>query len=176
MTTELPSGETFTAVKLTELKNSSSVSRGFAACALANIEADTRERSRIDRRIIDRRIEVRRMGFSSTVFKILSSSLRRRGLRVPQRLIQRLVVAYVLLHHPPAVVIATACHGRTVVHSAVVERRAHRIDRYPTPGELDVGKVACLADSGNIHEFAARDLDRHRSIAGQHSRNQGPYR
>jgi hypothetical protein len=62
MTTELPSGETFTAVKLTELKNSSIVSLGFAVWALAKIETEiteTSEKSRIGRRIIGRRIEDR---------------------------------------------------------------------------------------------------------------------
>jgi len=39
MTTELPSGETLTASKLTELKNSSRVSLGFAAWAWARIAA-----------------------------------------------------------------------------------------------------------------------------------------
>src|SRR5712692_1918690 len=54
MTTELPSGETFTAVKLIELKNSSNVSLGLAVWAWANTEweiTDTREISRIDRPI-----------------------------------------------------------------------------------------------------------------------------
>ena len=41
MTTELPSGETFTASKLTELKNSSSVSLGFAVWAWAKITIKT---------------------------------------------------------------------------------------------------------------------------------------
>src|ERR1700746_1984442 len=59
MTTELPSGETFTEGKLTELKNSSRVSLGFAIWAWARIEwlktqaeiMETRERTSIDRRI-----------------------------------------------------------------------------------------------------------------------------
>src|SRR5260370_33896183 len=54
MTTELPSGETFTAVKLIELKNSSNVSLGFAVWAWATTEweiTDTREISTIDRPI-----------------------------------------------------------------------------------------------------------------------------
>src|SRR5580700_8282898 len=62
MTTELPSGETFTEGKLTELKNSSRVSLGFAVWAWAKIEwvkseaeiTDTRERTNIDRRIVGR--------------------------------------------------------------------------------------------------------------------------
>jgi hypothetical protein len=65
MTTEFPSGETFTAAKLTELKNSSSVSLGFAVWALAKIEAEiteTSEKNRIARRIEDR------INFSITAF------------------------------------------------------------------------------------------------------------
>src|SRR3981189_128639 len=69
MTTELPSGETFTEGKLTELKNSSRVSLGFVVWAWAKVEwvkteteiTDTSETSSIDRRIEDRRIENRRI-------------------------------------------------------------------------------------------------------------------
>jgi hypothetical protein len=70
MTMEFPSGETFTAVKLTELKNSSSVSLGFTVWALAKMEAEiteTSEKNRIGRRIIGRRIEDR-INFSITAF------------------------------------------------------------------------------------------------------------
>src|SRR5208282_3413591 len=72
MTTELPSGETFTAGKLTELKNSSMVSLGFAVWPWARIEvvkieaktADTRETSSTFRCLEDGSME-----FSITVFK-----------------------------------------------------------------------------------------------------------
>src|ERR1700724_1262955 len=80
MTTEWPSGETFTEGKLTELKNSSRVSLGFAVWAWAKVEwvkteaeiTDTREKSTIDRRRENRRIENRRIEdgpieFSTTI-------------------------------------------------------------------------------------------------------------
>src|SRR5208282_2703929 len=106
--------------------------------------------------------------------------LLRRWLSVAQRVIQCLVTRHVLFYYAPAVVKAAESDSRPVVHSAVVKRGAHLIDRYPTPGKLDVSEVARLADSGNAQQFAARDLDRDgavvAAIVGKGIRNQGPYR
>src|SRR5882762_11290895 len=93
-----------------------------------------------------------------------SCSLWCRGLRIAQRLIQRLVATRGLLHNVPSVVVVTESDGRPVVHSAVVKRRADPIDGSPTPDELDVGEIASLADSGNAQQFAADDLDPDRAI------------
>ena len=115
---------------------------------------------------------------SFVVRLVVAQTLMVPWLRVAQRLVQRLVAGHVLFHDAPAVVIAAKSDGRAVVHSAVVKRRAHLIDRYPTPGELDVGEVAGLADSGNAQQFAARDLDRRwgRLSGRQSARNQRPDR
>src|ERR1700690_2346421 len=67
MTMELPSGETLTTSKFTELKNSSSVSLGLAVCAGAKIEAQKIEEQRMDtsetgKKKVDRRIGDSHMG------------------------------------------------------------------------------------------------------------------
>src|ERR1700732_906167 len=103
-----------------------------------------------------------------------------RRFRIAQRLIQRLVAARSLLHHVPSVVVVTESDGRSVMHSAIVERRPDLIDRRPTPDKLDVGEIASLADSGNAQQFATHDLNPDRAIvatvAGRRTRNQRPYR
>jgi hypothetical protein len=78
MTMELPSGETFSASKLTELKNSSKVSLGFAVWAWAKTKTEIIESSETSR--IDRRIEDRRIGFSITIFRINCRSLASLGM------------------------------------------------------------------------------------------------
>src|SRR5271169_6712431 len=86
MTTELPSGETFTSGKLTELKNSSIVSLGFAVWPWARIEGvkievkitDTRETNSNLRCIEDGPIE-----FSITAFKNEVYTARAVGSNVP---------------------------------------------------------------------------------------------
>jgi hypothetical protein len=73
MTTEFPSGDTLTSGKLTELKNSSRVSVGFAFCASAKIgwvegKIKIKDRSSAG---IDRRIDL-----SLTIFGIMMYTLR----------------------------------------------------------------------------------------------------
>src|ERR1039457_7180027 len=58
------------------------------------------------------------------------------------------------------------------MHSTVVKGGAHLVGRYPAPGEFDIGEVAGLADSGNVYEFTARDLDAYGAILGKGARNQ----
>src|SRR5258708_14554873 len=94
---------------------------------------------------------------------------------VAKSIIQCLVARYLLVHHAPSVVVATEPDCRPVVPSVVVERRSDLIDGNPMPCELDVGNVTRLADSCDTQQFAARDLDRHRTILGKYRRNQRPY-
>src|SRR5208283_1701799 len=100
-----------------------------------------------------------------------------RRLRVAQRFVQGLAAGDALFHYAPAIVIATESYGRAVVDSGVVKCRAHLIDGNPTPDELDIGEVAGLADSGNVHEFAARYLDSDGadvgSVGGERACDQG---
>ena len=73
----------------------------------------------------------------------------------------------------PAVIVIAKFDGGTVEQVAGVERGANFVEGNPSPGEIDIGDAALLADTGDGDEFSSRDGDGEGWLGGRFRGNQG---
>src|SRR5712664_156914 len=160
MTTELPSGASSTAEKLTELKNSSRVSFGFVWASTKSAQLTTKTittaafwvRIRVPS---GKKVYTTADSAEATVAGTPSANLLR-GLSVLESFIQRLAGVRNGLHNAPTIIVIAKSGSRRVMRVAGIECGAEFVHRDPPPGEGDIGDIALFADACDCQQFPSR--------------------